>query len=60
MWRSPKGGGNSRGAGDENRTRVISLEGWGSATELHPRGWLGMISALCGHRLRHEDSGGRR
>jgi hypothetical protein len=25
------------GAGDENRTRMTSLEGWGSAIELHPR-----------------------
>lgn len=25
------------GAGDGNRTRVISLEGWGSTIELHPR-----------------------
>ena len=25
------------GAGDENRTRMASLEGWGSAIELHPR-----------------------
>ena len=24
------------GAGDENRTRMTSLEGWGSAIELHP------------------------
>src|SRR5215212_9623470 len=24
-------------AGDENRTRMTSLEGWGSAIELHPR-----------------------
>ena len=27
----------SVGAGDENRTRMTSLEGWGSAIELHPR-----------------------
>ena len=26
------------GAGDENRTRMTSLEGWSSAIELHPRG----------------------
>ena len=26
----------SYGAGDGNRTRVISLEGWGSTIELHP------------------------
>ncbi len=26
------------GAGDENRTRVASLEDWGSTIELHPRG----------------------
>jgi hypothetical protein len=25
------------GAGDENRTRMTSLEGWSSAIELHPR-----------------------
>ena len=25
------------GAGDGNRTRVISLEGWSSTIELHPR-----------------------
>ena len=27
----------SYGAGDGNRTRVISLEGWGSTIELRPR-----------------------
>src|SRR5690554_1529991 len=26
----------SNGAGDGNRTRITSLEGWGSAIELHP------------------------
>jgi hypothetical protein len=26
------------GAGDGNRTRMTSLEGWSSAIELHPRG----------------------
>ena len=25
------------GAGDGNRTHIASLEGWSSATELHPR-----------------------
>jgi hypothetical protein len=25
------------GAGDGNRTRIASLEGWNSAIELHPR-----------------------
>ena len=30
-----------RGAGDGNRTRMASLEGWGSAIELHPRGRRG-------------------
>ena len=25
-------------AGDENRTRTTSLEGWGSTIELHPQG----------------------
>ena len=29
--------GSSCGAGDGNRTRMTSLEGWGSAIELHPR-----------------------
>jgi hypothetical protein len=28
------------GAGDGNRTRMTSLEGWGSAIELRPRGGL--------------------
>ena len=28
------------GAGDENRTRVISLEDWSSTIELHPHGVL--------------------
>lgn len=28
----------SSGAGDENRTRMTSLEGWGSTIELRPRG----------------------
>ena len=28
--------GKCSGAGDENRTRMTSLEGWGSAIELHP------------------------
>jgi hypothetical protein len=28
----------TRGAGDENRTRVASLEDWGSTIELHPQG----------------------
>ncbi len=27
----------SNGAGDENRTHVISLEGWGSTIKLHPQ-----------------------
>src|SRR4051794_25333027 len=30
-----------RGAGDGNRTRMTSLEGWGSTIELHPRNWRG-------------------
>ena len=30
----------SGGAGDGNRTRMTSLEGWGSAIELRPRGGL--------------------
>ena len=38
--REPDGGhrkARSSGAGDENRTRTTSLEGWGSTIELHPR-----------------------
>jgi hypothetical protein len=27
-----------RGAGDRDRTGMVSLEGWGSTIELHPRG----------------------
>jgi hypothetical protein len=26
-----------RGAGDRDRTGMVSLEGWGSTIELHPR-----------------------
>ena len=32
-WRTPRG----LGADDGNRTRVASLEDWGSTIELHPR-----------------------
>jgi Phage integrase family len=32
--------GRNSGAGDGNRTRMTSLEGWGSAIELRPRGGL--------------------
>ena len=32
------------GAGDGNRTHATSLEGWGSAIELHPRGYTDAIS----------------
>ncbi len=28
---------NELGAGDGNRTHIISLEGWSSTTELHPQ-----------------------
>ena len=35
--RSPRVGGTYERAGDGNRTRMTSLEGWGSAIELHPR-----------------------
>jgi hypothetical protein len=35
--RSPRAGGVHERAGDGNRTRMTSLEGWGSAIELHPR-----------------------
>ena len=31
----------SCGAGDGNRTRVISLEGWGSTIELRPQDMVG-------------------
>ncbi len=31
------------GAGDENRTRVASLEDWGSTIELRPRGCWGPV-----------------
>ena len=31
----------SFGAGDGNRTRVISLEGWGSTIELRPQDMVG-------------------
>jgi hypothetical protein len=34
------------GAGDGNRTRVISLEGWGSTIELLPPGTSGRASAF--------------
>ena len=34
------------GAGDGNRTRVISLEGWGSTIELHPQ-IIGTDFFLC-------------
>ena len=27
----------NRGAGDRDRTGMVSLEGWGSTIELHPR-----------------------
>ena len=30
------------GAGDGNRTRITSLEGWGSAIELHLLKWSGL------------------
>jgi hypothetical protein len=37
------------GAGDGNRTRVASLEGWCSAIEPRPQGgpWLGRAGACC-------------
>jgi trans-2,3-dihydro-3-hydroxyanthranilate isomerase len=34
----PRERGAEDGAGDGNRTRIASLEGWNSAIELHPRG----------------------
>jgi hypothetical protein len=35
-WLPPKGDSNT-GAGSGNRTRIISLEGWGSTIELYPQ-----------------------
>jgi hypothetical protein len=40
----------SDGAGDGNRTRMASLEGWGSAIELHPRGQRGYQRSESGRR----------
>lgn len=37
----------SYGAGDGNRTRVISLEGWGSTIELH----LHLPLTVCNYKL---------
>ena len=37
MKKPPEGGLMLHGAGDGNRTRVTSLEGWSSTIELHPR-----------------------
>ena len=31
-------------AGDGNRTRMASLEGWSSTIELHPRALSGLLS----------------
>jgi hypothetical protein len=40
------------GAGDGNRTRMTSLEGWGSTIELRPRGQGGDASAATSsHRV---------
>jgi hypothetical protein len=39
------------GAGDENRTRMTSLEGWGSAIELHPHSVI--IEAPVAFRRNH-------
>ena len=36
----------SYGAGDGNRTRVSSLEGWCSTIELHPQIHLSAVSAI--------------
>ena len=44
------------GAGDENRTRMASLEGWGSAIELHPRS----VMILHARRSVHSRSRGDR
>src|SRR5690242_14765697 len=37
------------GAGDGNRTRMTSLEGWGSAIELRPRRGLGSPGVGAAH-----------
>src|SRR5947207_11669229 len=45
------------GAGDGNRTRMTSLEGWGSAIELRPRDPGGGASAATGsHRVSYRPS----
>jgi hypothetical protein len=62
--RRPEGRGVVRRAGDGNRTRVASLEDWGSTIELRPRGSFGhttrvpregaaepFVPATCGRNL---------
>src|SRR5579863_1720158 len=49
--RAPDVGGNDLGAGDGNRTRMTSLEGWDSAIELRPRKtrqYRGPVGGLVG------------
>src|SRR5689334_17204200 len=49
------------GAGDGNRTRIASLEGWSSTTELHPRVSSGSQSQHpCPSWWRGKDSNLRR
>ena len=40
-----------RGAGDGDRTRMASLEGWGSTIELHPRVSLETRTSLGHDRI---------
>ena len=50
----------SYGAGDGNRTRVISLEGWGSTIELRPQdmvGTTGFEPAVCAPLRSVQDRG---
>ena len=57
---SLKGAAQRSGAGDENRTRVISLGSWGSTTELHPQvpGTLANPERRCPPvRRSHESEG---
>ncbi len=47
------------GAGDGNRTRMASLEGWGSTIELRPRGGGGSSRIRLGrHRVAYRVGGG--
>ena len=48
------------GAGDRDRTGMASLEGWGSAIELHPRGAQGAPVTMVPQRLGRSAEGARR